>query len=130
MAGSNVISVELFQFRGFALEPSDISLGDGESLDVAINSNGRLTKFQITQPTITFTVKGALASDVQTFDAERSNNIRSLINRTAVGEDIPISGKTITNALLLKVTPSAPIKVGGVEIIESMQLEFRSFDYQ
>lgn len=127
---ANTIDVELFQFRGFAFQPGDIQFGDGESLDVLINSGGRQTKFQVSQTTVTFTVKGALASDVASFETERANNIRSLLNRTAVGEDIPISGKIVPGALLLKVTPTAPITIGGVEIIESMQLEFRSFDYQ
>lgn len=126
----SAIEVELFTFREFAFEPGDISFGDGETKDVIINSNGKLNKVQISQPTITFTIKGAIASDVEAFDAERANNIRALLNRNLSGETIEIAGKTITNSWLARVTPSAPIKVGGIEILESLQLEFRSQDYQ
>lgn len=128
------IEVELFtkEINGqvFAFEPADISFGDGESKDILINSGGKLTKVNISQPTITFTVKGAIASDVESFDALRSANILALLNRTAVGETIAIAGKQITNAVLLKVTPSAPMKVANIEIIESVQLEYKSLDYQ
>lgn len=131
MAG---ISVELFtktiNGQVFAFEPADISFGDGESKEVLINSGGKITKVSISQPTVTFTVKGAIASDVVSFDALRGDNVLALLNRTAIGETIEIAGKTITNAYLAKVTPSAPMKVAGIEVIESVQLEYRSMDYQ
>jgi hypothetical protein len=130
----SAIAVELYTktINGvvFAFEPGDISIGDGKTKEVIINSGGKLTDVTLTQPTITFTVKGAIGPDVESFDALRSANILSLLNRTAVGETIQISGKIITNAVLLKVTPSAPINVAGIPIIETVALEYKSLDYQ
>lgn len=62
------ISVELFMktINGqiFAFEPADISFSDGQTKDILINSSGKITQVSITQPTVTFTVKGTITSDV------------------------------------------------------------------
>ena len=123
------LGVTFFQLRGFAFKQDAISFGDGESLDVNINRNGVINKIPITKKTVTFSLVGATDTDLVSLQNERDNNISGLINGSTAGEDIDIFGYTIPQAVLTKVTPSAPINVNGFNIFDKIELVFESQVY-
>ena len=123
------IEVELFKFRGFVFERSDISFGNALRREPIYNAHGRPNKFQTVWGKITFDLRGVTTRDLDVFEAERVANIRALLNRTLSGETIEISENLVENAWLKAVTPSAKITIGGRELIESLQLRLVSLDY-
>jgi hypothetical protein len=120
------LAVTYFQFRGFAFKQDAISFGDGESLDVNINRNGLINKVPIKKRTVTFTVVGALDTDLVVLENERDASIGGLINGSAAPEDINILGYIIEQALLTDVKPSAPININGFNIFDKIELTFES----
>jgi adenylate cyclase len=52
-----------------------------------------------------------------------------LINASASGEDIDVLGRKVYNAFLYRVAPSGPINVNGINIFDTIELEYRSPEY-
>ena len=123
------IQVSLFQFKGYAFNPDDISFGDSETKDVLINRNGAIQTVSLRKESVTFSLKGATDIDLQKLEQERTNNTIGLINGSASGENINILGKTIFNAFLYRVGPTGPINVNGITIFDTIELEFRSPEF-
>ena len=123
------INVNFFQFQGYAFKPESISFGDGESLEVKINRGGKIANIPIVKRTVTFSLEGATDVDLQNFETERENNVGGLIAGTTTGQNIDIFGYTIYDAILTKVTPSAPIQVNGFTIYDKVDLEYTSLTY-
>ena len=123
------LGVTFFQLRGFAFKQDAISFGDGENLDVNINRNGNINKIPITKKTVTFSLVGATDIDLVSLQNERDNNISGLINGSVAAQDINIFGYIIEQAILTKVTPSAPINVNGFNIFDKIELVFESQVY-
>ena len=120
------INANYFQFRGYAFKPDAISFGDGQTQDVNINRNGTIVTAQIAKKTVTFSLVGATDTDLAAFLNERDNNISGLITGAASFEDINIFGYLIPDALLTKVTPSAPFNAAGINLFDKIDLEFQS----
>lgn len=112
------VGVTYFQKDGFAFKPESICFGDGNSLEIKINRNGTINVIPITKNIVTLTLEGATNVDLVALQNKRDNNIFRLINGSATGEDINILGYIIPNALLTRVTPSAPITVNGFNIFD------------
>lgn len=120
------LNANYFQFRGYAFKPDAISFGDGETQDVNINRGGTIVKTQLVKKTVTFSVVGATDTDLVQFQNERDNNIQGLITGAAAFEDINIFGYLIPDAILVKVTPSAPFSAAGINLFDKIDLEFQS----
>lgn len=113
----------------FTFEPSDIFFGDSKREGSLMNLEGKITKKSPKiWPTVTFIVRCAMASDVESFEAIVTDNISALVNRTIIGETIEIEDKIVTNAVLWKVNLGSHIQVSGIDIFESVQLEYCSKD--
>jgi len=123
------IQVSLFQFKGYAFNPDDISFGDSETKDILINRNGAIQTVSLRKETVTFSLKGATDTDLQMLEQERVNNTVGLINGSVSGEDINILGKTIYNAFLYRVAPTGPITVNGITVFDSIEMEYRSPEF-
>lgn len=129
------VQVSLYQQqiggRTFAFDSGDISLGDGETKEILRNVGNDIVRFTIKKREITFTIRGANATDITSLYAERDNNITQLVNATGpvTGQDIEFGGDTIYSALLLDIQAGAPITVAGVPIIEQVQVIYRSQVY-
>ncbi len=123
------IAVSLFQYKGYAFNPDDISFGDSENRDILINRNGAIQTVSLRKESVTFSLKGATDADLQSLEQERVNNTIGLINGSVTGEDISVLGKTIYKAFLYRVTPSGPINVNGITIFDQIELEYRSPEF-
>lgn len=123
------INVNFYQFQGYAFKPESISFGDGESLEVKINRGGNIANIPIVKRTVTFSVEGATDVDLQSFESEREGNIAGLISGGTTGQNIDVMGYMIYDAILTKVTPSAPIQVNGFTIFDKVDLEYTSLKY-
>lgn len=116
--------------RQFAFDTGDISFGDAETKDIPRNTGTDITTIQLRKRSVTFTIRGANAADIQAMYGERDDNITQLVTAgTVTGADIEISGDTIYNAYLRQVTPGAPITVAGQPLIEQTTVEFVSQQY-
>ena len=121
------IPVALFtDSAGFAYNPEDISFGEAESKDIFINRGGNVNKVSIVKHSVTYKLKGAIDTDLAAFELARENGVVGLITGAVPLANIVFPGRTIYSALLVKVTPSAPITVGGVTIYETVDLEYHS----
>lgn len=120
------IPVVYFQFDGLAYDSGDISFGDGESKDITINTGTTINKVTLTKKTVTFKARGCSGSDLAILESKRDAAISQMLRGGAPGADINILGKVIESAYVSKVTPSAPIKVDGIVIFESIDTEYTS----
>ena len=120
------VNANYFQFRGYAFKPDAISFGDFETQSVNINRNGTIVKADLTKKTVTFSLVGATDTDLLQVQNERDNNIQGLITGAISFEDISIFGYLIPDAILVKVTPSAPFNAAGINLFDKIDLEFQS----
>lgn len=124
------VSIQLLQFEGFAVLPEDIQFGEANSTEILVNRNGAISNFSVARDTLTVTLKGINANQAQGFVDLARNNRQSLVRSgNAPLRTITIAGKTLINACLIKATPSGTIKVAGLELMESLQLEYQSLFY-
>lgn len=129
------ITVALYQKqiggRTYAFDTGDISFGDAETKEVLKNTGVDIVRIPLRKRQITFTIRGVNASDIQTLEAARENAITQLVNATGVvtGEDIVVGATTIYNALLLDVQAGPPITVGGIPLVEQVQVRYDSQSY-
>ena len=120
------VPVAYYVFRGMAFDSGDITFGEAENKDIFINRAGTINKVNIKKDSVTFKIRGGTDVNLAAFEQEREDTVIGLINGTATPEDIDILGRTVSSAVLTKVTPSAPLSVAGNTIYESIDLEFQS----
>ena len=120
------IAVNYFQFGGVAFKPENISFGDGESLEVKINSGTSITTVPLVKRTATLTAEGMTADKVIALQTKRDSNINGLLSGQSDGVDLDFGGYKIEKTLLTKVTPSGPISIAGKTIFETVELEYSS----
>jgi predicted ester cyclase len=112
----------------YAVKPDGVSFGDGESVDIAINggSDGTVTNIPITKKQVTLSVEGVTDIDIARIQNKRDENIRDLINRRAVTQDLNFGGYVIEKSLITQFTPSAPKIVDGIGVFDKMDIVFSS----
>lgn len=117
--------------RQFAFDTGDIAFGDAETKDVVRNLGTTITTITLRKRNVTFTIRGANAADITTLYTARDNVTNQLVNATGpvAGEDIPIGGDVIYNALLKDVQAGPPITIAGVPVIESVTVRYDSQDW-
>jgi hypothetical protein len=114
----------------FTFEPSDIFFGNSRREGSLMNLEGKITKKSPKiWPAVTFIVRCAMVSDVESFGALVTDNISALVNRTIIGETIEIEDKIVTDAVLWKVKLGSHVQVSGIDIFEDVQLEYCSKDF-
>lgn len=123
------IPVTLFQYDDLAYDSGDISFGEGENKELNINTGTQIVKANIVKFSVTFKARGCTGANLAQLEAKREDTIKGLLRGNTAGETINVFGKVITNAHLMKVTPSAPITVDGITLFESIDLEYVSQDY-
>lgn len=129
------ITVALFSLniggRDFAFDTPDISFGDGNTKDVERNIGSDILKFTLRKRQVTLTIRGATKDDIEGIYAELENNINRLLNANGpvAGTNIVIGADTIENAILLSVQSGPPITIGGVPVIEQVQVRYDSQSY-
>lgn len=129
------VSVALYQKeiggRTFAFDTGDISFGDAETKEVLKNISTDILRIPLRKRNVTFTIRGANATDIETLYAARDNTITQLVNATSAvaGEDIVIGGDTLYNCILIDVQAGPPITVAGIPLIEQVTVRYDSTVY-
>lgn len=114
--------------KQFAFDTGDISFGDAETKDVVKNVGTDILSFSLRKREVTFTIRGANASDLTALFTARDNSINQIVSATEplTGEDIAIGADTIFSALLVDVQAGPPIKIGDTFLVEETSVVFRS----
>lgn len=124
------VTVTLPQFKGFAVNPDDITFAEAEQQQVPVLVGGRVRQVNLVRRSLTFRLKGIPAGSAIAFiDQARNTNIDQ-INGTPVYEDIALGGYTLRNAILTKATPSAPITFNGISIMPTLELVYESQSFE
>lgn len=129
------ISVALYQKQiggtTYAFDTGDIAFGDAQTKEVLKNTGVDIVTIPLRKRNVTFTIRGVNAANIEALETAREDAINQLVNATGLvqGEDIVIGATTIYNALLLDVQPGAPIIVGGIPLVEQVQVRFDSQRY-
>lgn len=112
----------------YAVKPDGVSFGEGETVDILINggSDGTVTSIPIKKRQVTLSVEGVTDVDIARIQNKRDENVRDLINRRAVTQDLSFGGFLVEKTLLTDFTPSAPKIVDGIGIFDKMDLVFTS----
>jgi hypothetical protein len=125
-----VSNIQLFQqFKGYAYTTEDVQWGEGETVSGSINHNGVVLQAKLSALTLTLTLRGLLRSQATSFIQEAQNNRLALFNIALAGESLEVNGRTITRAVLVEAVPSKSITYDGLEILESLRLEYRSLEF-
>lgn len=124
------IAVSVYtQFRGFAVAPEDVQEGEVEAIEILLNRNGQISKASVRRKSLSITIRGLAENEVGAFVQEADANNLRLIRGSAVVESIALGEFRLTDALLMKATPSMTIEVAGMRLVESLQLEYHSLRY-
>lgn len=120
------VSVQLPQFKGFGVDPSDITFGDGQSQSIAVLVNGRVQEVTFVRRSLTFRIKGIPAGSAISFiEQAKRSNIDQVVG-SPIYEDISLGGYVLQRAILKKATPSAPIVFNGGAIMPLLELVYES----
>ena len=123
------ISVKLFELDGIAYASGDVQIGEAENLAPPINTGKTILTVPLRRRRLTLNARGITETKVQGLDAARSNSVTAILGGSPSGDEIPLPGLTITNALLLDYQPGAPIYVDDTPILEQVQLVYDSMDW-
>lgn len=129
------IEVALFQKniggKNFAFDTGDIAFSDGETKNILKNTGTGIVTIPLRKRQITFTIRGANSSDIQSLFAARDNSVLALINATGdiAGENIVIGVDTIEGTLLTQAQAGPPITVAGIPLIEQTTVRYDSQVY-
>lgn len=115
--------------KDYAFKPEDISFGDDDTLEVKLNQGGDIAVIPLVKKSVTLTIQGAIDTDLDTFETERTQNVQNLIDNQPVGANMAFANYIIYSAYLRKVTPTAPITVSGKTLFDTIELEFASRVY-
>jgi hypothetical protein len=112
--------------------PDDISVNDGETVDIPINGReeGFITNVTIKKPELQLTARGLTEEDLRGLQQIRIENIRSLIHNRPLGVDIDLGSFTIYGAYLVDYAITAPQVLEGVTVYNQITLTYRSKYFQ
>lgn len=126
------IAHELFTLDGISYAPGDISFGEGETLEVAVNGldQGFITNVPLYKPQLTLTARGVTQINLDALQAVELKNKEDLLYNRLELRDINIGGFVIQGAYLAKITPSGFQIVGNRTIFDSVELLYNSPFYR
>lgn len=129
------IEVALFQKniggKNFAFDTGDIAFSDGETKNILKNTGTGIVTIPLRKRQVTFTIRGANSSDIQSLFQARDNSVLALINATGdiAGEDIVIGADLIEGTLLTQAQAGPPITVAGIPLVEQTTVRYDSQVY-
>jgi len=127
------ISVELQSIRGFAVMPSDLSIGEAASIEAQIvDRDGALISVSLKRFTIEAVLKGIGSFQSERLVREAARNRLALIRGSfnSGGDDLSVGGFSLINPVLTAAMPSGSITIEEVELLESVTLTFEDTVYQ
>lgn len=134
------ISVELQSIRGFAVMPSDLSIGEAASIEGQIVSpSGDLMSASLKRFTIEASLKGVLFDEVETLVAEaEAGRLRLLRGQAFSGTTtggqaqtaIGVGGFSLESPVLTSATPSGYLSIDGQLLVESVSIVFEDTVYK
>jgi len=127
------ISVELQSIRGFAVMPSDLSIGEAASIEAQIvDRDGALISASLKRFTIEAVLKGIKSDASGKLVKEAAQNRLNLIRgkSNSGGDDLSVGGFALINPVLTAAMPSGSIAIEGIELLESVTLTFEDTVYQ
>lgn len=122
------ISVENYtQFKGFAVAPSDIQLGEAESKTLPVLSEeGQLLNSTFRRYSLQIVVRGIRQDQADPFLLAASQANLNLFQGSPQKENISLLGRTFYQCVLVNCQASQPISVAGSPLIEELTLTYES----
>lgn len=123
------ISVSVFQqFNGFAIAAEDVQIGEAETIDIDVVRNGQFAKVPLKRLNVVVTIRGVNASVAQPYIDQATNNATALLFGAAVAvQDLAFGSQPVRSAYLKRAVASpVSIQVNGINIIETLKLEYES----
>ena len=121
------VTVQLSQFKGYAVAPDDVTYGEAETKEIEAVQNCVPIKTQFVRRSVTIKLKGLTKDQAIPFIEQARNTPRNIVNNVSVGEDITLnSGVTIKDAVLVKATPTEPIQFNNTWVMPDLELEYHS----
>lgn len=134
------LSVELQSIEGFAVSPSDISIGEAASIESQIiTDSGDLISVALKRFTIEVSLKGILSDRTAGFVEKAEQNRLTLLNgripsSSSMGEEeagpIAVGGFELITPVLTKATPSGYLKIDRISLTESLSLTYEDMVYR
>lgn len=120
------VDVNFFTRDGIAFAPGDVSFGDAETLSPPVNTGTVVLSIPLRRRSVTLNARGVTSDKAGQLDGVRDNAVRSLAAGDITGSDITIGPVTLSGALLLDYSITAPITVAGKELLETMSLTYQA----
>lgn len=118
------------QFKGFAVGAEDVSLNDGDSIEVqVVDSQGRVNTATFRKRRLTVRIRGILYSQALPFLQQAENSALALVFGSQPREDIQALGITIRQATLISATATQPVQVGTSLLCDALELIYESGQY-
>lgn len=122
------IQVERYaQFKGFAVDPSEVSLTEAETKELpVVSQEGQLLKSKFIRYGLNFTIRGVRLADAQPFITQANLAGIQLFTGSPQREDISFMGRIIYQAVLVKAEITQPIQLNGSDLVEQLTLNYES----
>lgn len=121
------IGVELIQFKGFAVRPEDISLGEAGSKDLEfLGGGGAVLTASFKRPSVSIILRGITEQQAAPFVQQAQRAAFNLFTGAAPRETIAIASFQVPSAVLVSAVPSAPIRLAGGTLIDQLTLIYES----
>ena len=133
------LSVELQSIEGFAVSPSDISIGEAASIESQIvTASGDLISVALKRFTIEISLKGVLSERTAGFVLKAEQNRLSLLSgripssSSASGGpgSVGVGGFELITPALTKATPSGYLEIDRTSLTESLSLTYEDMVYR
>lgn len=133
------LSVELQSIEGFAVSPSDISIGEAASIESQIvTDSGDLISVALKRFTIEISLKGVLSERTAGFVLKAEQNRLSLLkgaipsSSSGSGDSVSVGvgGFELISPVLTKATPSGYLEIDRTSLTESLSLTYEDMVYR
>jgi len=112
---------------GRVCQPSELSLGEGNSIAFNVNYAGDITPFNAAKRTIQYSVSGLSGTEVTTLQSTAEANLSNLVKKTDPSySDIYVSGFLLEKCFLRSVKPSSSLTVDSEAIVEKTDLVYET----
>lgn len=121
------ISVKLFQYNGIAYASGDVQISEAENLSPGVNTGEIVLPVPLKRRRLQLNARGITEGKVSSLDSDREASILNILGGSPSGADITIvNGVTIQQAKFMDYQPGAPIKIGGIGLLEQVSFIYDS----
>ena len=114
-------------FKGLAVWPEDIQLGDAEKKGLPLVSpGGQLLTANFVRLSATIKIRGVPLGTAEQFVTAAAGAAFDIYQGSAVKETLILNGRTLEQAVLISATISEPIQVGSGSLVEELVLTYES----